>query len=66
MSALAPLRAPVSRRGFRGAAGSAGILGGLAGGTLTRAALPPSGGQPELYPASPAEALKMLMSGNER
>ena len=66
MSPLAPLRPPVSRRGFMGAAGSAGILGGLAGGTLTRAALPRPGGQPELYPASPAEALRMLMRGNER
>ena len=59
--------APLSRRGFIGAAGSTGIAAAaLAGGGLASTAARASDMPGEPNPATPAAALKLLMQGNER
>jgi carbonic anhydrase len=64
--------APLSRRGFFGAAGGTGITaaalagGALAGGGLVSTAARASDVPGEQDPATPDAALKLLMQGNER
>jgi carbonic anhydrase len=60
-------RAPLSRRGFIGAAGSTGVAAAaLAGGGLASTAAQARDLPGEQNPATPAAALKLLMQGNER